>query len=123
MIYNWIGEEPDDLPRDVTAMAVGVGTALFGYGLPVGAGVIAALLQGFEAMLPRQTQSRSVLGRTIVELMAVTPYEYIVDGVVDASVALLAQAAVLRHLQGTQPGGPPLAQTRAQIDDRDALVG
>lgn len=98
-----------DRSRNITAGLVGGGSALIGTGLPLVAGVAGLLFQTIER-----------------QRVQATPYEHIIDGLVDASAALLARRVALAFpaaAAGIAVSPVPMAYPQAIIDDSDALAG
>lgn len=117
MPYNWIAEESDDTPRNLTALGMGAGTALVGNWLALVGLLIGVGVQIIEARMPQGSpRSRTVLGQQKTDFPDITPYEHIVDGVVDGSAALLVRSLA-------RSWTTPTALPQAMPDDADALVG
>ncbi len=100
----------NDTTRNITAGITGVGTAVIGTALPLVAGVAGLLFQTIER-----------------QRVQATPYEHVIDGLVDGSAALLARRVALALPAAVATGiaiSPvPMAYPQAIPDDSDALVG
>ncbi len=98
--------------RNVTAGLTGVGSALIGTGLPLVAGAVGLVFQTIER-----------------ERVQHTPYEHVIEGLVDGSAAVLAYAIAHRFPVAAATAivvspVPPVPMIRPQaLDDSDALVG